>query len=112
MHICSTDAWDELKILAFPQDDLSRSTPPSEHPSRPASRTAFEINDETLGPNDAELVQPQHGAKGPPTSYSYAAALGASLSRSTTTLNTLLGPQALFRPLSEVDGPMLQKEEI
>ncbi|GKC66778.1 pumilio homolog 2-like protein, partial [Tanacetum coccineum] len=58
------------------QDDLSRSTPPSGHPSRPASRTAFEINDETLGPNDAELAQPQDGAKGPPTSYFYAAALG------------------------------------
>ncbi|GJT69159.1 pumilio homolog 2-like protein [Tanacetum coccineum] len=58
------------------QDDLSRSTPPYGHPSRPASRTTFEINDETLGPNDAELAQPQHGAKGPPTSYSYVTALG------------------------------------
>ncbi|GJW25795.1 pumilio homolog 2-like protein [Tanacetum coccineum] len=58
------------------KDDLRRSTPPSGHPSRPASRTAFEINDETLGPNDVELAQPQHGAKGPPMSYSYAAALG------------------------------------
>ncbi|GJZ95978.1 pumilio homolog 2-like protein [Tanacetum coccineum] len=82
LHICSTAIWDELKILAFLQDDLSRSTPPSGHPSRPASLTTFEINDETLGPNDAELAQPQHGAKGPPTSYSYAAALGGQANAS------------------------------
>nr|GEU36031.1 pumilio homolog 2-like [Tanacetum cinerariifolium] len=83
------------------QDDLSRSTPPSGHPSRPASRTAFEINDETLGPNDAELAQPQHGAKGPPTSYSYAAALGASLSRSTTP-----DPQHIARAPSPIPTPI------
>ncbi|GKE06272.1 pumilio homolog 2-like protein [Tanacetum coccineum] len=101
LHICSTATWDELKILAFLQDDLSRSTPPSGHPSRPASRTAFEINDETLGPNDAELAQPQHGAKGPPTSYSYAAALGASLSRSTTP-----DPQHIARAPSPILTPI------
>ncbi|KAJ0738042.1 putative armadillo-like helical, nucleic acid binding NABP, pumilio domain-containing protein [Helianthus annuus] len=79
------------------QDDLSRSTPPpSGHPSRPASRTAFEINDET----DAELAQP-HGAKGPPTTYSYAAVLGASLSRSTTP-----DPQHIARVPSPIPTPI------
>ncbi|XP_076936290.1 pumilio homolog 2-like [Bidens hawaiensis] len=82
------------------QDDLSRSTPPSGHPSRPASRTAFENSDETLGPTDAELAQP-HGAKGPPTSYSYAAVLGASLSRSTTP-----DPQHIARVPSPVPTPI------
>ncbi|XP_024966409.1 pumilio homolog 2-like [Cynara cardunculus var. scolymus] len=83
------------------QDDLSRSTPPSGHPSRPASRTAFENNDETLGPADAELAQLQHNVKGPPTSYSYAAALGASLSRSTTP-----DPQHIARVPSPIPTPI------
>ncbi|XP_076890887.1 pumilio homolog 1-like [Bidens hawaiensis] len=78
------------------QDDLTRSTPPSGHPSRPASRTAFEITDET----DAELAQP-HGAKNPPTSYSYAAVLGASLSRSTTP-----DPQHIARVPSPIPTPI------
>ncbi|KAI3679899.1 hypothetical protein L2E82_50879 [Cichorium intybus] len=82
------------------QDDLSRSTPPSGHPSRPASRTAFESPDETLGPVDAELAHP-HGGKGPPTSYSYAAALGASLSRSTTP-----DPQHIARVPSPIPTPI------
>ncbi|KAD3068224.1 hypothetical protein R6Q59_017831 [Mikania micrantha] len=82
------------------QDDLSRSTPPSGHPSRPASRTAFENNDETLGPVDAELAQP-NGLKGPPTSYSYAAVLGASLSRSTTP-----DPQHIARVPSPIPTPI------
>ncbi|XP_071700732.1 pumilio homolog 2-like isoform X2 [Rutidosis leptorrhynchoides] len=82
------------------QDDLSRSTPPSRHPSRPASRTAFEINDESLGPIDAELAQP-HAANAPPTSYSYAAALGASLSRSTTP-----DPQHVTRAPSPIPTPI------
>ncbi|KAI7755361.1 hypothetical protein M8C21_004301 [Ambrosia artemisiifolia] len=78
------------------QDDLSRSTPPPGHPSRPASRAAFEINDET----EAELAQP-HGAKGPPTTYSYAAVLGASLSRSTTP-----DPQHIARVPSPIPTPI------
>ncbi|KAK9057598.1 hypothetical protein SSX86_022434 [Deinandra increscens subsp. villosa] len=60
------------------QDDLTRSTSPSGHPSRPSSRNAFENNDEALGPNGAQ------NGNGLPTSYSYAAALAASLSRSVT----------------------------
>ncbi|CDP09091.1 unnamed protein product [Coffea canephora] len=86
------------------QDDLSRATSASGHPSRPASRNALDQNADPLCPAEAEMAQlhrdlastdslrstvsaqsasaPQH--VGPPTSYSYAAALGASLSRSTT----------------------------
>ncbi|KAK1434857.1 hypothetical protein QVD17_00611 [Tagetes erecta] len=82
------------------QDDLSRPTPPSGHPSRPASRTAFEINEETVGPPEADLQQ-SHGAKGPPSSYSYAAALGASLSRSTTP-----DPQHIARVPSPIPTPI------
>lgn len=86
------------------QDDLGRATPVSGLPSRPASRNALDHNADNLSPAEAELAHlrrdlkstdpvrsatnmqgasaSQHGA--PPTSYSYAAALGSSLSRSTT----------------------------
>lgn len=68
------------------QDDLTRSTTPSGHPSRPASRNTFENNDDnnTL-----------------PTSYSYAAALAASLSRSGTP-----DPQHIARVPSPVPTPI------
>ncbi|GMH07399.1 hypothetical protein Nepgr_009239 [Nepenthes gracilis] len=76
------------------QDDLSHSNPASRIPSRPASRNAFDEN-ETLDSAEAELANLRHGSsniRGPsavqnvgvPASYTYAAALGASLSRSTT----------------------------
>ncbi|KAL4571090.1 hypothetical protein LXL04_017840 [Taraxacum kok-saghyz] len=82
------------------QDDLTRSNPPSGHPSRPASRTAFETPEETLAQVDADLAPP-HGAKGQQTSYSYAAALGASLSRSTTP-----DPQHIARVPSPIPAPI------
>ncbi|GMH12737.1 hypothetical protein Nepgr_014578 [Nepenthes gracilis] len=77
------------------QDDLSRSNPTSRHPSRPVSRNAFDENIETLNSAEANLENVQgdganiHGPSdvlnvSAPTSYTYAAALGASLSRSTT----------------------------
>ncbi|GAB2274399.1 hypothetical protein Dimus_009165 [Dionaea muscipula] len=77
------------------QDDLSLSNPPSRHPSRPASRNAFDENIEILNSAQAELANLRLEAttiKGPssvqhigaPASYSYAAAVGTSLSRSTT----------------------------
>ncbi|KAK9280365.1 hypothetical protein L1049_014054 [Liquidambar formosana] len=86
------------------QDDLGRATPVSGHPSRPASRNAFDENVETLGSAEAELAPLRRemtsadalrsGANvqgssvvqsnGPPASYTYAAAVGASLSRSNT----------------------------
>ncbi|CAH1418215.1 unnamed protein product [Lactuca virosa] len=69
------------------QDDLTRSTTPSGHPSRPASRNTFENNDD----NNNTL----------PTSYSYAAALAASLSRSGTP-----DPQHIARVPSPVPTPI------
>ncbi|KAL4587699.1 hypothetical protein LXL04_000573 [Taraxacum kok-saghyz] len=70
------------------QDDLTRSTTPSGHPSRPASRNTFENNEEN---NNNNL----------PTSYSYAAALAASLSRSGTP-----DPQHIARVPSPVPTPI------
>ncbi|XP_022874872.1 pumilio homolog 2-like isoform X2 [Olea europaea var. sylvestris] len=86
------------------QDDFARAAPVSRHPSRPASRNAFGENVDNIGSAEAELVHMRHKLTsadpvrsasnvqtssasqhvGPPTSYSYAAALGASLSRSST----------------------------
>ncbi|KAG9147006.1 hypothetical protein Leryth_005262 [Lithospermum erythrorhizon] len=86
------------------QDDMGRVTPVSGHPSRPVSRNAFDDNVESMGSAEDEFshlrreltsadpslsstntqksTASQHS--GPAASYSYAAALGASLSRSTT----------------------------
>ncbi|KAF5446886.1 hypothetical protein F2P56_032482 [Juglans regia] len=85
------------------QDDLGRPTPVTGIPSRPVSRNAFDENVEAAGSAEAELAHLRHelktsdalrsGANGQgssavhnvtPSSYTYAAALGASLSRSTT----------------------------
>ncbi|XP_051134511.1 pumilio homolog 2-like [Andrographis paniculata] len=86
------------------QDDMSRAAPVSGHPSRPASRNTFDENSSGVGVTEADLahlhreltpLDPVHSAgkissssaaqlSGPPASYSYAAALGASLSRSST----------------------------
>ncbi|KAI3830051.1 hypothetical protein L1987_04183 [Smallanthus sonchifolius] len=77
------------------QDDLTRSTPPSGHPSRPSSRNAFENNDETVGATGAQ------NSNGLPTSYSYAAAVAASLSRSGTP-----DPQHISRVPSPVPTPI------
>ncbi|KAL2508417.1 Pumilio-like protein 2 [Forsythia ovata] len=86
------------------QDDLNRANPVSTHPSRPASRNAFDENADPMSLAEAELahtlrdltspdpvrstsnIQGSSATQhvGPPASYSYAAALGASLSRSST----------------------------
>ncbi|KAL2557512.1 Pumilio-like protein 1 [Forsythia ovata] len=86
------------------QDDLNRATPVSGHPSRPSSRNTFDENADILASAESELahirrdlaasdplrstsnIQSSSSVQhvGPPTSYSYAAALGASLSRSST----------------------------
>nr|XP_043609205.1 pumilio homolog 1-like [Erigeron canadensis] len=79
------------------QDDMSRSNPPSGHPSRPASRNAFDNNDESLGQSETQSQQ----SNGLPTSYSYAAALAASLSRSGTP-----DPQHIARAPSPVPTPI------
>ncbi|KAJ0626497.1 putative armadillo-like helical, nucleic acid binding NABP, pumilio domain-containing protein [Helianthus annuus] len=77
------------------QDDLTRSSPPSRLPSRPASRNAFENSDETVGATGAQ------NSKGLSASYSYAAALAASLSRSGTP-----DPQHISRVPSPVPTPI------
>ncbi|MCD7467071.1 hypothetical protein HAX54_004264 [Datura stramonium] len=86
------------------QDDFSRVSHAPGHPSRPASRNAFDGSGDTIGSAEAELSHLRHELSSSkslrstsstqipsasqhdevPTSYSYAAALGASLSRSTT----------------------------
>ncbi|GFP97364.1 pumilio homolog 1 [Phtheirospermum japonicum] len=67
------------------QDDLNIAAPVSGHPSRPASRNAFDEENSAIGhssPNMQSSSAAQHA--GQAASYSYAAALGASLSRSST----------------------------
>ncbi|XP_057953129.1 pumilio homolog 2-like isoform X2 [Malania oleifera] len=86
------------------QDDLGRSTPVSGHPSRPVSRNAFDENVEDLVSDEADLshlrreltstdaLRPGANVQvssvvpniGQSASYTYASALGASLSRSST----------------------------
>ena len=86
------------------QDDLERNTPVHGLPSRPSSRNAFNENDDMMSSAEAELAHLRHDSTtidalrsgsnlqgssaaqhiGPPSSYTYAAALGSSLSRSTT----------------------------
>ncbi|XP_074267990.1 pumilio homolog 1-like [Silene latifolia] len=77
------------------QNDLGSSNPPSRHPSRPASRNAFDENVDALGSAEDELSHLRREAAkfkvssttqntASPASFSYAAALGTSLSRSTT----------------------------
>lgn len=103
------------------QDDLGRATPTSGHPSRTPSRNTFGENVDTFGMGEADMSQlqqdlasadnirtstkvlsscsGQHG--GPPASYSYAAVLGASLSRSTTP-----DPQHIARAPSPCPTPI------
>ncbi|GMI92167.1 pumilio 2 [Hibiscus trionum] len=84
------------------QADLGHSAPVTRIPSRPASRNAFDENFENLGSAESDLAHLQHELAsadalrssvqglsavhtvGPPSSYTYAAAVGTSLSRSTT----------------------------
>ncbi|KAL8258749.1 hypothetical protein R6Q59_026702 [Mikania micrantha] len=85
----------QKSIAEIFQDDFTRSTSPSGHPSRPTSRNAFETSDETV---DTTISQNSNGL---PTSYSYAAALAASLSRSVTP-----DPQHITRVPSPVPTPI------
>ncbi|XP_022752720.1 pumilio homolog 2-like [Durio zibethinus] len=86
------------------QDDLGHSAPVTRIPSRPASRNAFDEKFENVGSAESELAHLRRELTsadtlrssasgqglsvvhtiGPPSSYTYAAAVGASLSRSTT----------------------------
>ncbi|XP_050209282.1 pumilio homolog 1-like [Mercurialis annua] len=90
----------QKSIAEIFQDDMGHANPTSRHPSRPASRNAF---DDDVDNSDAQFAQlhnlttadalraaaNKHGVSvvtnvGATASHSYASALGASLSRSTT----------------------------
>ncbi|KAJ9146687.1 hypothetical protein P3X46_028922 [Hevea brasiliensis] len=98
------------------QDDLGRATPVTGQPSRQAN--AVNENVESVGSAEAELAHLRRELSsagsngqgssavqhiGPPTSYSYAAAVGSSLSRSTTP-----DPQLVARAPSPCPTPIGQ----
>ncbi|KAL3653185.1 hypothetical protein CASFOL_002866 [Castilleja foliolosa] len=105
------------------QDDMNRAaSTASGHPSRPASRNAFDDNLNAMGSVEAELAQLRRDLTSPdparsntqniqsssaaqhagtPASYSYAAALGGKLSRSTTP-----DPQRIARAPSPCPTPI------
>ncbi|GLT67023.1 hypothetical protein SLA2020_393580 [Shorea laevis] len=102
------------------QDDLGRVTPVPGNPSRPASRNAFDENFENVASAEAELAHMRRELSskdlrssasgqgsstvhtvGPPSSYTYAAAVGASLSRSNTP-----DPQLVARAPSPCPTPI------
>ncbi|CAA0841833.1 Pumilio homolog 2 [Striga hermonthica] len=97
----------QKSIAEIFQDDLNRSTPASGHPSRPASRNAFDENAGAMGSVEAELANLrstqsiQSSSAAAPSSYSYAAALGGTLSRSTTP-----DPQRITRAPSPCPTPI------
>ncbi|KAI3931705.1 hypothetical protein MKW92_050438 [Papaver armeniacum] len=98
------------------QDDMSRASPVSAHPSRPASRNAFNDTGDPLGSSEAHLahlnqeldsLRSNASAQGlsgvqsvTPTSHTYSSALGASLSRSSTPDPQLArAPSPLLQPV-------------
>ncbi|KAK8615361.1 hypothetical protein V6N13_069134 [Hibiscus sabdariffa] len=103
------------------QDDLGHNAPVMRIPSRPASRNAFDENFENVGSAESELAHLRRqltsadplrssgsgqGSSavhniGPPSSYTYAAAVGASMSRSTTP-----DPQVVARAPSPCPTPI------
>lgn len=113
---------------------MGRSSPVTGHTSRPASRNAFDENVETLGSAEAELAHLRGELKnsdalrsgtngqssssvqnmGPPSSYSYAAVLGASLSRSTTPdpQHVARAPSPCLTPIGGGRGGTLEKKVI
>lgn len=115
------------------QDDLGRTTPGSRNLSRAASRNAFE-NSEALESSEAELahlrrelaspnpmqssvnVQSSSDVKnvGLAASYSYAAILGGSLSRSTTPDPQLIAraPSPCLAPIGGERVSMSEKRSV
>ncbi|KZV47072.1 pumilio2-like [Dorcoceras hygrometricum] len=105
----------QKSIAEMFHDDLNRATPLPGNPSRPASRNAFDENASNMGSAEAELAHLRHGMATSdllhstsgvqvstaahharqPASHSYAAALGSSLSRSSTP--DPQGPQRIAR---------------
>ncbi|CAN0837562.1 Pumilio homolog 1 [Linum grandiflorum] len=83
----------QRSIAEMIQDDLGHSNPVSRHPSRPASRNTFDDDVEASQSHFSQLhgmasLDSVHSSSNPlggsSSSHSYASALGASLSRSTT----------------------------
>eukprot|EP01018_Ginkgo_biloba_P032471 Gb_28529 [translate_table: standard] len=86
------------------QEDLGRSSPIPRHPSRPASRNAFDDGVDPIGPTEAQVAHMRHEmaaveglrpglampglarvqSLGSQSSHAFASALGAGLSRSQT----------------------------
>ncbi|MBA0825226.1 hypothetical protein Goarm_021828, partial [Gossypium armourianum] len=105
------------------KDDLGHPAPIARIPSRPASRNAFDENFDNVGSSESELAHLQHELTssdtmrssasvqglsavhniGSPSSYTYAAAVGASLSRSTTP-DPQLGARAPSPGLTQTVG--------
>ncbi|XVF20013.1 hypothetical protein REPUB_Repub11eG0161400 [Reevesia pubescens] len=116
------------------QDDFGHSAPVTRIPSRPASRNAFDENFENLGSAESELAHLRHemtsadtlrstasvqGSSaahtiGPPSSYTYAAVVGASLSRSTTPDPQLIArsPSPCLTPIGGGRGGNSEKRSI
>ncbi|KAK1373718.1 Pumilio-like 2 [Heracleum sosnowskyi] len=111
------------------QDDVAHATPGSGHPSRTPSRNALGENLDSMGSAEAELAQLRKGfasadnfeigskvqnspavqrVNTPPASYSYAAALGTSLSRSTTPdpQHIVRAPSPCITPIGEGRGTL------
>jgi pumilio RNA-binding family len=79
----------QKSIAEIIQDDISHSTSVSRHPSRPASRNAFDENVESTDSHFAHLHQELSSVDtvrpiGSSAPHTYASALGGSVSRSTT----------------------------
>ncbi|KAK9127063.1 hypothetical protein Syun_015860 [Stephania yunnanensis] len=108
------------------QDDLGHPDPVLRHPSRPASRNAFNENADSLGSTDAQLGQLHQElasvdalktglhAVGASVSHSYAAAVGSSLSRSTTPDPQLCAraPSPCLLPVGSERGSAADKRNI
>lgn len=91
------------------QDDLGRSTPVTGLPSHPASRNAFDENADIISSAEAEMAHLRHDSpitdavrsRSDVQGFTYAAALGSSLSRSATP-----DPQLVARAPSPCPTPI------
>ncbi|XP_004507166.1 pumilio homolog 2-like [Cicer arietinum] len=110
------------------EDDMGRNTSVTGHPSRPASRNAFDENVDIISTTaEAELAHVRHDPTGSnvqgssatqniglPASYSYAAVLGSSMSRSTTPdpLHVTRAPSPCLTPIGGGRGVASDKRGI
>ncbi|GJZ98593.1 pumilio homolog 1-like protein [Tanacetum coccineum] len=93
----------QKSIAEIIQDDISQSASGSRHSSRPASRNTFDENADLSESHFAHLHQNMVSQGMSSGSHTYASALGASLSRSTTPDPQLIGRSASPR-VSAVGG--------